>query len=814
MAQGTSASLSESQEMGELQFLLCESCHGEVRSPKLLPCLHNLCTQCLEETQPTGHCAICRAPYPPELQCNMFFANLQSQLSIYQRISQSQGLACSCSSEREAVFWCSECDWLFCDGVCSKNHDRVKKNSPHEVKTLKNLQDVSSAEFLAGTRKQSAMNCPKINHNNDTARFYCNECRRPMCVVCVTLDSKHQSQHCEMPDEIRRRQNELQNMQSELKKSNHSEVYHSLQELVGSMEKARNETRELIQQQIGEMVKVLQEKEAKFLEEVEAQHQQQVKDVERRLKDVEGLVKRVASSEQLVEKMQLYASDQVVLEMHPHIKKSLEELRDNQPPVVNFQIQARDFAEVKTQLQALYERVTKARAVPGGLDTAPNQGGSEKQPSRRRLNEVARMTDASDSDGTSTSTSTSNASSSNRGHLPKSPAKRKCGRLERAVQTHLERAVQTPTKVVKMEHDYDGAGSSQLPSNRRLEETRTSSQSPGCAHPTGSRDRAGEGMGSSKWSPRSDPQLSEPDDAPVSISSGDEITDDESVESSLLQDIRNRSQSSQEERLRQEFQPGQGTMVFFDLKLLPGDILHLVALAEETNCCSVLIQPLVPSSGGDARSKLSETGLENFLDYVCSLSLPILVGYNIWSVDHLPALVDALQALNKEDLFEASIFGFIDALPLIKEKTPELNSHTLKSLDSAYLWGQLNDTWAYDCARTLKDLCTVLEVNPVMEKRPIIAYSNLRSYASLRPLLWQKLLSEPSAKTLALHGVCLSMLQHVYQEDPERGLSKLCRFLNRSRKDTEDKIQKLSKIRFYFQKLQSAAWHLPPAATS
>nr|XP_034957764.1 protein PML-like [Zootoca vivipara] len=205
-------------------------------------------------------------------------------------------------------------------------------------------------------------------------RFYCNECRRPMCVVCVTLDGKHQSQHCEMPDEIRRRQNELQNMQTELKKSNHNDVYHSLQKLVGSMEKVRNETRELIQQQIGEMVKVLQEKEAKFLEEVEAQHQQQVKDVERRLKDVEGLVKRMASSEQLVEKMQLYASDQVVLEMHPHIKKSLEELRDNQPPVVHFQIQARDFAEVKTQLQALYERVTKAReAVPGGLETAPNQ---------------------------------------------------------------------------------------------------------------------------------------------------------------------------------------------------------------------------------------------------------------------------------------------------------------------------------------------------------------------------------------------------------------------------------------------------------
>uniref|UniRef100_A0A670JXL5 RING-type domain-containing protein n=1 Tax=Podarcis muralis TaxID=64176 RepID=A0A670JXL5_PODMU len=672
-------------EMGELQFLLCESCQGEVQSPKLLPCLHNLCTQCLQENQPSGHCAICRSPYSlPELKPNMLFANLQSQLSIFQKISQ-----------REAVFWCSECDWHFCDGVCFTNHERVKKNSLHEVKALKNLQGMSSAKFLAETRNQWCL----------IYRVYCNECKRPMCVVCATLDSKHQSQHCEIPDEIKRMQNELQSMQRELKKSNHSEAYRSLQELVASMEKTRNETRELIQQQIGKMVKVLQEKEAKFLAEVEDQHQQQVKDVERRLKDVEGLVKRMASSEQLVEKMQLYASDQVVLEMQPYIKSSLEKLRDNQPPVVNFQIQARDFAEVKTQLQALYERVTKARG-----ETKRNYA-------------------------------------------------------------YLERAVQTPTKVVKMEHDDDGARSRQLPSNRRLEQTWTSSQSPGCSPSRGSRDKAGEGMDSSKCPPMSDPELSE---------------------------------------------PGTDRSCCFTQGFLrpTGDILHLVALAEEAYCCSVMIRPLVPSSGGDARSKFSETGLEGFLDYVCSLSLPILVGYDIWSVDHLPALVGALQAINKEERFEASIFGFIDALPLIKEKVPELPSYTLKSLDYTYRWGDLNDTRADDCAKALKDLCTVLEVNPVMERRTVIAYSNIQSYASLRPLMSQKLLSEASAKTLALHNVCLSMLQHIYQEDPERGLSKLCRFLNRHRKVTEEKIQKLSKIRFYFQQLQPAAWHLLPEATS
>lgn len=213
---------------------------------------------------------------------------------------------------------------------------------------------------------------------------------------------------------------------------------------------------------------------------------------------------------------------------------------------------------------------------------------------------------------------------------------------------------------------------------------------------------------------------------------------------------------------------------------------------------------------GDARSGLCAIGLDSFLHYLQSLPIPILVGYNLWHMD-IPALISALGAFRKEEQFEAYVFGFLDALPFIKEKIPDARSYTLKDLDNMYFWGQLDDTQAEACAKSLRDLWTVLDVSPAMEKNPVIAYSNLQCYTSLRPLLKEKFLSSSSAQALALLNISFSRLQSVYQKNPEQGLQRLCRSLNNQLRKTEKKIKSLNKIRAYFQSLPSAAWHLSPA---
>lgn len=211
------------------------------------------------------------------------------------------------------------------------------------------------------------------NNLNLIHSIYCKACQRSMCCICAVLDSQHNGHHCHIREEIQRRQQELLRMSMELKekKTSYDRTCSNLRKLVNNMVEVKNETSQLIQQKVTEMLRLVQEKGEQLLASVERQHQRQAQDMEEKLHHVELVVQRMESGKQLVEKMHLYASDQEVMEMYPFIRESLEELKRKQPPMMETQIQVGNFAEVETQLQAFYEKVTKEKgktfSQDGGL---------------------------------------------------------------------------------------------------------------------------------------------------------------------------------------------------------------------------------------------------------------------------------------------------------------------------------------------------------------------------------------------------------------------------------------------------------------
>lgn len=142
------------------------------------------------------------------------------------------------------------------------------------------------------------------------------------------------------------------------KKAHYLTTWRSLQDLVKNKEKVKNETTELIQQKIDAMLQMVKEKGEKLLTAVEERHSQDVRDITVKIQHVKGMVKRMSSSEQLVEKMHLYASNQEVMDMQPYIRECLEELKSKLPPDVDFQVQSENYTDVRNQLQALFRRIT------------------------------------------------------------------------------------------------------------------------------------------------------------------------------------------------------------------------------------------------------------------------------------------------------------------------------------------------------------------------------------------------------------------------------------------------------------------------
>ncbi|KAM6425793.1 LOW QUALITY PROTEIN: protein PML-like [Liasis olivaceus] len=448
-------------------------------------------------------------------------------------------------------------------------------------------------------------------------------------------------------------------------------------------------------------------------------------------------------------------------------------------PLKDYRIDMRKFTETKAQLQDVLESVTKEKeAVPSQSQTGPQEV--------RLLAHISYSTEAyQDTEGPSLPLFLSS-----RTIWGKFAVKRKC--------IQEEMSTQEPPKMIKVEPSSDSEWDKPMKAACRslMDQPGTSFGSTGGCYVVGSQGGLKENTDDGLQITDGCSDLSDLEDASEEeLSSEEESTDDETEGSSLSLDFESISGSPVTYPFinSEDLNLDSGTVVFFDLKPLPGNILHLVALVDEEIALPVMISSPPKNTSGI----VLDSGLDLFLNYLSILYAPILVGYKLWSMG-LPALFDSLHKINKEMLFEHSILGFMDVFPLIKEKLPEISSYALKNLDSIYLQGQLDNPKAADCAKSLS-LYTVLEINPVTQRSPVITCSSLRCYSTLQPFLQKKVLSNPSAQTLALHNVSLFTLQTVYLDDPEDRLKKLRRFLNARRRTDEKKIQKLSKIRTYFQ---------------
>ncbi|XP_065268331.1 protein PML-like [Emys orbicularis] len=743
----------------EFQFLLCQGCRKEPRNPKLLSCLHTLCTDCLEENKPVGQCPICQAPIPqvsgiPD-QDNLLFANLQAKLSTYQKIVSSSDLVCDLCND-QAEFWCSECEEFFCIR-CFEAHQWFSKKKSHETRKVRELKAESAKQFLEGARKSRILFCSNPTHNDQnyiTSSIYCRGCLKPLCCSCALLDSEHSKLYCNIQTEIERRQEELGSLSEELKrkKAHFEDVYKSLKGKADHIDQVRTENQELIRKRVEHMVKLIREKEQELLEMVDRQHRLRNEDLEGKLKQMEAVLKRLGAGEQLVEKMHLYASDQEVMDMHPFIKESLEELMKLQPLAVGASVQAGDFAECKSKLQALFERVTGERdaafcAAPAApvteVSSAKDWPGEFTQLRTREQHPVPMLT--------------SNIQETHLGIAP--PGKRKPGQAEKAIQT--------PPKVLKLESQPKMLERTPSKCDQGLLDwdlqpgPSTSTPSRNCGGAPAARGAVlSQELGNAHSEPR------DQEDSSIVISSSED-TDEDTVLSSVLEGSKDSSSYLQFEW--ESSAPGSGvvasagfggsTLVFFDMKVNKDtQMITQLAAANGENSFKAVIQTPESVLSLISQGVSLETGLEHFLCYLRSVPKPILVVYNFWTSE-LTVLFKALDSFAKKWDFCTTVCGYLDTLPLIKEKIPTFGLYKMKNLVRMYLQKPLNDSSALASAKALRDLCKLLEIHTDPDPRPVLSHCNLESYTSLQPLLQEKLLTRSAAKTLAMRSMVLCELQ-------------------------------------------------------
>ena len=176
-------------------YVTCQMCSGPFSDPRILPCLHSFCCQCLHrEMEKVGpqkilQCPTCLRNVPiPEGGANAFPQNLhlgfEVEVSGYMsKFASSFGVSCTfcvqgCNDP--AVVFCCSCHMFMCT-FGQECHNRAPHLSQHNVVGL----DRESATLLPTLIKPKEHHCSYPKHKKLELDFYCKTCSCFICQLCV-----------------------------------------------------------------------------------------------------------------------------------------------------------------------------------------------------------------------------------------------------------------------------------------------------------------------------------------------------------------------------------------------------------------------------------------------------------------------------------------------------------------------------------------------------------------------------------------------------------------------------------------------------
>ncbi|XP_070184158.1 transcription intermediary factor 1-beta-like, partial [Littorina saxatilis] len=248
----------------------CPVCHDDFTNPKLLPCNHLACRDCvlswLQKEGGQGGCPLCRAPILSSTQQGQgqlatMVDSLPTDFATAALVESHKVLngphVCDvCENNVTATSYCFDCSIKLCK-ACTSHHQKFPVLKDHTLEQLNKL----TAKRLAASR-QGTCN----NHSNRPAEVYCSTHQKLMCMLCAT------THHCRclevkaITDVAREKRTELTQQSQRLKeiaagltkqmkaaketfKGMHNKVNNVFDDLQQCSEKRRQQVHDLIQKE-------------------------------------------------------------------------------------------------------------------------------------------------------------------------------------------------------------------------------------------------------------------------------------------------------------------------------------------------------------------------------------------------------------------------------------------------------------------------------------------------------------------------------------------------------------------------------------
>ncbi|XP_078678176.1 E3 ubiquitin-protein ligase TRIM71-like [Branchiostoma floridae x Branchiostoma belcheri] len=317
-------------DLGE-EFLTCAVCMLHFRDPRVLPCLHTFCKECLQEwaaKQQPLECPTCRkeVSLPDQgvdgLKTNFYVNNLLDFAAA--KKGAEPGVPCQvCEGGREqAKLWCTDCAMLLCES-CTVMHRKVPATRDHELVSQDVLEGKEGMERLHRKRY-----CDK--HKSQEMVFYCESCNVLVCTSCAVINHKPGRAHnleeittvAQKKKEMLRRL--LQGIDPRLEEIQASvkEVEKTMSKLIPAKEVATVQT----QAYFGQLVHLLQEREKEILIQIDEQCQADGKTLQAKKEAMEFELAGLTSAQTFCQQAVEHGSDMHVLEVGNQVQTRIETL--------------------------------------------------------------------------------------------------------------------------------------------------------------------------------------------------------------------------------------------------------------------------------------------------------------------------------------------------------------------------------------------------------------------------------------------------------------------------------------------------------
>ncbi|XP_061186925.1 uncharacterized protein LOC133195059 [Saccostrea echinata] len=192
-------SITEQKGLSEVDFSKCPVCFEQFKTPRVLPCSHIFCHDCVSshivsicqpKEDPLGfHCPVCREIVPaPSFSLN--FKDWSEHFPTKRHLEDISPIICeACKRENEtegADNYCLSCCEALC-GNCTKYHRKNRSSRDHKTCPLDEIKYVPEMSKLS-----SNIHCKK--HKDRPIELFCNDHEEPRCAIsCSTEHRKCES---------------------------------------------------------------------------------------------------------------------------------------------------------------------------------------------------------------------------------------------------------------------------------------------------------------------------------------------------------------------------------------------------------------------------------------------------------------------------------------------------------------------------------------------------------------------------------------------------------------------------------------------